>query len=82
MARGSGFDTAGSQFFIVHGDSNFLDGSYAAFGKVLEGMDVVDKLADTPVTDGNGHVDRSIRPVIAWITIDSDVDLPEPEKLR
>ncbi len=43
--RGDGNDTAGSQFFIVHKDSTFLDGEYAAFGKVIEGMDVVDYIA-------------------------------------
>ncbi|MCD8206186.1 MAG: peptidylprolyl isomerase [Clostridia bacterium] len=45
MARGQEFDSAGSQFFIVHADSAYLDGQYAAFGKVTEGMDVVDGIA-------------------------------------
>ena len=45
MARAMGYDTAGSQFFICHADSEFLDGQYAAFGKVTEGMDVVDEIA-------------------------------------
>ena len=46
MARSSAYDSAGSQFFIVHKDSTYLDGQYAAFGKVIEGMDVVDKIAE------------------------------------
>ena len=56
MARSQDMNSASSQFFICHGDSTFLDGNYAAFGKVIEGMDVVDKLAnvevagETPVT--------------------------------
>lgn len=49
MARSNGNDTAGSQFFIVDGDASFLDGQYAAFGKVTDGLDVVDEIAATPV---------------------------------
>ncbi|WP_412766053.1 peptidylprolyl isomerase [Shouchella miscanthi] len=45
MARSQGMDTAGSQFFIVHGDATYLDGDYAAFGKVIDGMDIVDQIA-------------------------------------
>ncbi len=45
MARSAEFDSAGSQFFICHADSTFLDGQYAAFGKVTEGIDVVDGIA-------------------------------------
>lgn len=53
MARSSaGFDTAGSQFFIMHKDSPHLDGQYAAFGRVTDGMDTVDEIATTP-TDSN-----------------------------
>ena len=58
MARAMNYDSAGSQFFICHADSAFLDGQYAAFGKVIEGMDVVDEIAavktnanDKPLTD-------------------------------
>ncbi|MDD6262492.1 MAG: peptidylprolyl isomerase [Eubacteriales bacterium] len=47
MARASDPDSAGSQFFIVHEDSLFLDGDYAAFGRVVDGMDVVDEIAET-----------------------------------
>ena len=52
MARSMMPDSAGSQFFIMHQDAPHLDGQYAAFGKVVEGMDVVDEIADTP-TDWN-----------------------------
>jgi len=70
MARSGHPDSASSQFFIVHEDSTFLDGQYAAFGKVLEGMDVVDKLAtETPVTDSNGTVQSGKQPVIEKITV-------------
>ncbi|MFZ5989935.1 MAG: peptidylprolyl isomerase [Bacillota bacterium] len=49
MARSNLPDSASSQFFIMHGDSSFLDGKYAAFGKLIEGEDVLDKIASTPV---------------------------------
>ena len=81
MARANDPDSAGSQFFIVHGNSTFLDGSYAAFGSVVSGMDVVDRLADTPVVDGNGSVSAENMPVIRSITIDDDIELPEPDRL-
>lgn len=69
MARnGYNFDSASSQFFIVHEDSEFLDGQYAAFGRVTEGMDVVDEIAkNTPVTDSNGTVEAQNQPVIESI---------------
>ena len=58
MARSMMKDSAGSQFFIMHGDAPYLDGQYAAFGKVVEGMEVVDEIAavatdysDRPRTD-------------------------------
>ena len=60
MARSMMPDSAGSQFFIVHQDSPHLDGQYAAFGKVVEGMDVVDEIAATP-TDWN---DKPLHPVV------------------
>ena len=81
MARTNIPDTAGSQFFIVHETSPHLDGQYAAFGAVTSGMDVVDRLAETPVTDGNGSVAARNMPVIKTITIDDDIELPEPDKL-
>ncbi|MBR7188578.1 MAG: peptidylprolyl isomerase [Clostridia bacterium] len=58
MARAQDFDSAGSQFFIMHADGPFLDGQYAAFGRVTEGMDVVDAIAST-------KTDASDRPVEA-----------------
>lgn len=50
MARSQDYDSASSQFFICHADSTYLDGQYAAFGKVIEGMDVVDEIASVAVT--------------------------------
>ncbi|MBS6955262.1 MAG: peptidylprolyl isomerase [Enterocloster asparagiformis] len=70
MARSQYPDSASSQFFIVHQDSTRLDGQYAAFGYVTEGMDVVDKLCeDTPVQDGNGTVAKEDQPVIERIEV-------------
>ena len=70
MARSSDPDSASSQFFIVHEDSTYLDGQYAAFGHVTDGMDVVDAIcADTPVQDNNGTVAPEDQPVISSITI-------------
>ena len=70
MARSSDPDSASSQFFIVHQDSTYLDGQYAAFGHVTDGMDVVDAICeDTPVQDGNGTVAADDQPVITSITI-------------
>jgi peptidyl-prolyl cis-trans isomerase B (cyclophilin B) len=60
MARSSNMDSASSQFFICHADSTYLDGQYAAFGKVVEGMDVVDEIASVP-TDKN---DRPLEDVV------------------
>lgn len=57
MARSSDPDSASSQFFIVHKDSPHLNGSYAAFGKVVEGMDVVDEIAETET----GFMDRPVK---------------------
>ncbi len=70
MARSNDMDSASSQFFIVHQDSTFLDGQYAAFGYVTDGMDIVDKICEnTPVTDNNGTVEKKNQPVINTITI-------------
>ena len=52
MARSRSYNSASSQFFIVHKDATYLDGQYAAFGRVVEGMDVVDTIAEVP-TNGN-----------------------------
>ncbi|MCD7810694.1 MAG: peptidylprolyl isomerase [Ruminococcus sp.] len=60
MARSMKPDSAGSQFFIMHDDAPHLDGQYAAFGKVIEGMDVVDEIAEVP-TD---YSDKPVQPQI------------------
>ena len=70
MARSKAYDSASSQFFIMHADAPHLDGAYAAFGHVTEGMEVVDAIcAETPVTDNNGTVKAENQPVITSITI-------------
>jgi peptidyl-prolyl cis-trans isomerase B (cyclophilin B) len=71
MARNSiSYNSASSQFFIVHEDSPHLDGHYAAFGHVTEGMDIVDKICrDTPVQDDNGRVLKKDQPVIKSIAV-------------
>ena len=62
--------TNGSQFFIVQADSTFLDGDYAGFGHVTEGMDIVDKICeDAKPTDDNGTIPSDQQPVIEKITI-------------
>ena len=79
MARAQPYDSAGSQFFIMHEDGTYLDGQYAAFGRVTSGMDVVDKIAKT-TTDSKDkpykdQVMESVR-VETW-----GVEYGEPEKL-
>ena len=70
MARSQSYDSASSQFFIVQEDAVYLDGQYAAFGRVTGGMDVVDAIcAAVPVTDSNGTVAAGNQPVIESITI-------------
>ena len=70
MARSNDPDSASSQFFIVHEDSDFLDGEYAVFGYVTEGMEIVDKICeDVPVQDNNGTVEPEDQPVIESIKI-------------
>ncbi len=71
MARnGYSYDSASSQFFIMHQDAPHLDGQYAAFGKVVKGIEVVDSVAEkTPVIDSNGTVLAENQPVIESITI-------------
>ncbi len=78
MARSMMPNSAGSQFFVMHADCSYLDGQYAAFGKVTSGMDVVDEIAETPT-------DRSDRPLdeqkIKKVTVETfGVTYPEPEK--
>ena len=73
MARSNDPDSASSQFFIVHQDSTFLDGQYAAFGAVTDGMDVVDAVcaAAKPIDD-NGTIPAAEQPVIESITITTE----------
>ena len=77
MARAMMPDSAGSQFFIMHKTSPHLDGSYAAFGKVTEGLDVVDRIACT-ATD---YMDKPVEEqIIAKMEVDTlGIDYPEPE---
>lgn len=79
MARAMNPNSAGSQFFIMHKNSPHLDGSYAAFGKVVEGMEIVNKIAETP-TD---YSDRPLEDqVMETVTVDTFGETyPEPEKL-
>ena len=79
MARAMNPDTAGSQFFIMHADAPHLDGQYAAFGCVTEGMDAVDAIARTRT----GMMDRPIKPqVMKKVTVETfGVEYPEPEKI-
>ena len=80
MARASAPDSAGSQFFIMHDDAPHLDGNYAAFGKVLSGMEAVDRIAETKTDIYN---DRPVKKqVMKKVTIDTfGEEYPEPEKL-
>lgn len=79
MARSMHPDSAGSQFFLMHKTSPHLDGAYAAFGKVTEGMDVVNRIAET-ATDYN---DRPLEDqVMETVTVETfGMEYPEPEKL-
>jgi len=80
MARASSPDSAGSQFFIMHDRARHLDGNYAGFGQVTEGLNVVDDIAYAPA-------DRNDRPdddqIIKTITVDTQgVDYPEPQVIK
>ena len=78
MARSMAPESAGSQFFIMHKTSPHLDGSYAGFGMVIEGMDIVDKIAGVRV-DWNDKPMKAQK--IKSVTVDTfDTEYPEPEK--
>ena len=76
MARSMFPNSAGSQFFLMHKDAPHLDGAYAAFGKVIEGMEVVNAIAETD-TD---YSDKPLTPqVMKSVTVDTfGVEYPEP----
>ena len=78
MARAMDPDSAGSQFFIMHEDAPHLDGQYAAFGQVLEGLDVVDRIAATKT----GWGDKPLTPqIMNKVTVDTKgVEYPAPKK--
>ena len=78
MARTMFPNSAGSQFFIMHADAPHLDRQYAAFGKVTEGLDVVDRIANAE----RDYSDMPLEPqIIMTMTVDTQgVDYPEPEK--
>ena len=84
MARADSFDSAGSQFFIMVADNPGLDGNYAAFGKVLEGMDEVDKIVNVPRDTNQGRTEN--RPIdeqkMKKVTVETfGIQYPEPEKV-
>ncbi len=80
MARTMVPDSAGSQFFLMHKDSPHLDGEYAAFGCVIDGMDVVDEIASVPRNMMTNKPKKDQRMV--KVTVDTKgVEYPEPEKL-
>ena len=79
MARAMHRHSAGSQFFIMHETSPHLDGQYAAFGKVIEGMDVVNRIAETKTNRQDKPLEDQ---VMVKVTVDTfGVDYPEPEKM-
>ncbi len=71
MARSNDMDSASSQFFIMHEDNTNLDGSYAAFGKVTSGIEVVDKVVEvvSKYGDSNGMLETKYQPVIEYIKV-------------
>ncbi len=80
MARSMMPNSAGSQFFIMHKPSPHLDGQYAAFGKIIEGMDIVDKIATTKT----GFGDKPVEPqMMKTVTVDTfGQEYPEPEQYK
>ena len=79
MARSMFPDSAGSQFFIMHKNSPHLDGDYAAFGKIIEGMDIINKIAEAPTNYNDRPMEDQ---VMETVTVDCfGVEYPEPEKI-
>ena len=79
MARGDNLDSAGSQFFIMLGDADHLDNAFASFGKVTEGMDVVDGIAAQQTGEANKPVTDQ---VMKKVTVDTHgLEYPEPVKI-
>ena len=80
MARSSDYDSASSQFFIVQEDSTYLDGEYAVFGYVTEGMEIVDNIcSEAEPTDSNGSIAADAQPIITTISIRYTGDASEQE---
>ncbi len=80
MARAAHPDSAGSQFFIMHDTAAYLDGQYAAFGKLLEGEDALDKIATTPTFIGDRPCEKQ---VMKKVTVETfGTDYPEPNKIE
>ena len=78
MARSASHDSAGSQFFIMHEEASFLDGQYAAFGRVVSGQDVVDEIA----TVDTSAADRPLTPqIIKSMTLSDDETVEDVEKV-
>ena len=81
MARDDGYDTAGTQFFVVHQDAHKLNGRYAAFGMLTQGFDVLDEIAAAP-TKPPEEENRPLSPqIITEICIDADEELPPVRRL-
>ena len=78
MARSMMPDSAGSQFFIMHKDSPHLDGQYAAFGKVVEGMEIVNAIAETATDYSDRPLEEQVMETVTAETF--GVEYPEPEK--
>ena len=77
MARAMHPDSAGSQFFIMHEKSPHLDGAYAAFGKIIEGMDVVNNIAETPTSWGNKPMEPQVMKKVTVETFGETYEEPE-----
>ena len=77
MARSMRPNSAGSQFFIMHKDAPHLDGAYAAFGKITEGMDVVDQIAQTPTDFRDAPLEAQVMQSVTVETFGEDYPAPE-----